>query len=243
MFGAFSASTDHVVTYVPGTFASVNAFYADQGGPQAMAHWMQQSFGPNAVTFAFKDGAFPGEDASAPQQQAWGVVEANSAVFTAIASQSLVKFQRSLDLSLTQLPSVTVDAVGHSWGLADIASSETLGARYDRVVSLSGAGMPLNWRPSANTRYYDFSYDDALQVAQDAGLVWHYNNPRHRSAFIHGDYYSSEGDAAFSRDPLRVGDIDDLLMDNHSLVASATRPDNEAVRDDLLRALEVTDVD
>ena len=239
MFGTFSSSTNHVVTYVPGTFTSIDSFYPEEEGLQAMARYLHESFGPDCVTFAYKDGAFPGEGASSPAGQAAGVGQANSAIFTAVASTSLVKFQKSLDLAMSRLPSVSVDAIGHSWGLADIASSETLGAHYDRVVSLSGAGMPLNWRADPETKYYDFSYDDALQVAQDAGLVWHYNNPRHRSVFEHGEYYESAKDRSFLEHPLAVDDIGELLMDNHSLVASATRPDNQTLRDDLVQALEV----
>jgi len=243
MFGTFSATTNHVATYVPGTFTSLDSFYATEGGVQEMARWLHDSLGADAVTFAYKDGAFPGEHAVGPREQAWGIGEANSEIFTALSSVSLVKFQRSLGLTLDTLPSVTVDAVGHSWGLADITSSECLGVHYDRVVSLSGAGMPLIWKPDAETEYYDFSYDDALQVAQDAGLVWHYNNPRHRSAFTYDEYYSSSRDSDFQDDPFAVDQVADLLMDNHSLVASATRPENRQVRDDLLRVLKENHVE
>lgn len=32
-------------------------------------------------------------------------------------------------------------SIGHSWGLANVTSSEVAGARYDTVISLAGAGM------------------------------------------------------------------------------------------------------
>ncbi|WP_182067230.1 hypothetical protein [Curtobacterium sp. ME12] len=69
----------------------------------------------------------------------------------------------------SELTDAQTTAIGHSWGLANIRTSETLGTQYDQVASLSGAGMPESWQPDRETTYTDYSSADTLQVGQATG--------------------------------------------------------------------------
>jgi len=96
-----------------------------------------------------------------------------------------------------------------------------VGARYDEVVSLAGAGMPPLWAPSAGTHYTHYSYTDFLTLAQPTGLVYGRKNPAYGWGFEKGGWYVSSHDAD------RVTTLDprvawDALVDNHSLVARDT---------------------
>jgi hypothetical protein len=124
-------------------------------------------------------------------------------------------------------------AIGHSWGLTNVTSSEIAGARYQEVISLSGAWMPTGWQPQQGTHYCDFSYDDVLQVAQRAGLVGKGNVPRAHPAFEHGEYYPAPGDVYLptpSGHTERHSNPADLL-DNHNLIATKSKANDQALLD------------
>lgn len=63
-------------------------------------------------------------------------------------------------------------AIGHSWGLANITSFEVAHTHYDKVVSLSGAGMLPDGKPHPDTQHADLSYQDLLQSVQSLDTVW-----------------------------------------------------------------------
>lgn len=65
------------------------------------------------------------------------------------------------------------NAIGYSWGLAAVTSSESPQTHYDHVVSLSGAGMPSGWEPQHGTVYSHYAYRDALTMcpAERSGMV------------------------------------------------------------------------
>lgn len=236
MFGVMNAETRHVTTYVPGTFGSVQSFFG-ANGPQEIPRWIQEQDGSGAtVTFAFKDGVFPGEFASSTAELALAFREANDESFVRESSAALQSFQDSLDLAIEDLPGrVRRSAVGHSWGLVDITASEVRGVHYDNVVSLSGAGMPVAWHPSPATNYYDLSYYDELQNLQKLGVVWRGKNPRTSSAFQFDDYFTAPDDwRLFGRpqDPLGNHRI---LIDNHNLPLSLRDPANKRLLEELRR--------
>ena len=234
MFGAMAAQTEEVLTFVPGTFGSVESFFGP-GGPQELPRWLQEQGQPDAtVAFAFKDGRFPGEFASTSLDHGLAFIEANSESFARESSRSLQRFQRSLTIGTAAMPNrVTTTAIGHSWGLADITASEIWGARYDRVVSLSGAGMPSAWRASPGTRYFDLSYYDELQNFQHLGLVWNGKNPRVDPSFSSHEYFSVPGDVGLIARPQHVLENHGHLVDNHNLPLSTTDPSNKVLREEL----------
>lgn len=212
MIGTPSAETKRVVTYVPGTFADMNGIYT--GSTSEIATYLVEAGRGETVAFVYKDGKFP-----------QGILsEANDPAFAKRTGATLAAFQAGL---LTQPDIRRADqvAVGHSWGTADVTAAEVAGAHWGRVASLSGAGMPEDWKPSSTTEYRDYSYaGDALQFAQNipGGHVWDGRNPRHEG-FDHGPYYSPPA----LYDP----------VERHNLVAS-NNPDNQQVLDDLSEFVE-----
>jgi len=186
---------------------------------QQIGNWSVKNAGVSGVVaFVYKDGPFPPDVLAADDP------------FRAIgAGARLADFERGL------LPSygcrgIKEIAIGHSWGLAAVTSSELVGARYDEVVSLAGAGMPPHWAPTEGTNYTHYSYTDFLTTAQPTGLVYGWKNPAYGWGFDKGGWYVSSGD----RD--RVTTLDprvawDVLVSNHSLVAQDTAENRRVLFD------------
>ncbi|MCA5922553.1 hypothetical protein [Curtobacterium oceanosedimentum] len=217
MIGTPSPDTKHVITYVPGTFSNLDSFYS--GGVQQVGKWLHQQSPDDTVVFVAKDGVFPGEETPGPA----GVAEANDPEFALAPAERLRQLSAGLDVD-PNLANAQRTAIGHSWGLANITTSETLGTQYGQVTSLSGAGMPPTWQPNQLTTYTDHSYVDILQVAQGTRQVWDGNNPRWNPAFGHDAYY---GPAPEDVNPYDFGN----LMDQHNKVARIEG--NRAVLDQL----------
>ncbi|WP_144764009.1 hypothetical protein [Curtobacterium sp. 9128] len=217
MEGTPSASTTTVITYVPGTFASMDGFFS--GETQKVATYLHQHDKNGTVAFVYKDGTFP-----------QSIGEANDESFGLAAGERLARFEAGLQAQsdLSQAQSV---GMGHSWGLANVTSSETAGAHYAKVLSLSGAGAPRAWSKAPGTEYRDFSYDDILQDAQHVwgGHVWEGRNPR-EIGFAHGDYYPAP--SSMQDFPLN-GVVPSLQngMDLHNLIANDSVDNRQALRD------------
>lgn len=225
MLGAPSPRTSRVVTYVPGTLAKLDDFYA--GAPQGIPAWLVDRSENGTVAFVYKDGRFPQNP----------LTEANDQDYARETGKTLARFDAGMQVD-PYLHGAQSVAIGHSWGVANVTSAEVAGARYDKVVSLSGAGQLPEWRKSNSTDYIDYSYDDILQFAQrlplgQNGPVWDGNNPR-ESGFDHGKYYEA---------PLSIknfpgnGLVNPILpglagLDSHNLTASVS-PDNAALLNDL----------
>lgn len=226
MIGTFDRATKNVVTYVPGTYTTMGDYYA--GGVQQIATWLVQSE-PGTVGFVYKDGPFPGETDQSPT----GLLEANDPERGRRAGQRLSSFKGSLELGLPPTVEPLRDiAIGHSWGLAAVTSSEVAGARYDHVVSLAGAGMLPEWTPRQGTEYDHFSYWDMLSYGQDTGLVWGGKNPRFVDDFESHGLYRGPDDLEMYLTPLPPRKFE-IMAENHSLVATTVQ-ENQAVMDDLL---------
>jgi hypothetical protein len=216
MIGSFGPLTSTIITYVPGTGTTMDSFSGDPRGVQQVGDWFATR-DARTVTFVTKDGRFPQT-----------LLEANMPVLAESTGRRLVSFQEGLRQSYD--PDVVTEVgVGHSWGLANVTSSEVAGARYDHVVSLAGAGMPSAWNPREGTTYSDYRYLDFLQVAQWLGQVWDGKNP--------GNHWAFESDGLLrGPDDLELaltGSLErkaEILVDNHSLIA-----ENNA---DNLQALE-----
>jgi hypothetical protein len=233
MIGTPSQRTSQVVTYVPGTLAKLGDFY--DGAPQQIPTWLHNQNPDGVVAFVYKDGRFPQNP----------LTEANDQEYARNTGKTLANFEDGMrqDPDLRDAESV---AIGHSWGLSNVTSSEVAGAHYDKVVSLSGAGELPDWRKSPTTKYADFSYYDVLQFAQELplngdGPVWDGRNPRD-SGFDHGTYYdapltfkSFPGNGLVS--PLLAGMAG---LDAHNLAATAS-PDNYDLLNDMKRFIDSSD--
>lgn len=234
VLGSPSPSTRHVVTYVPGTFTNLDAVYG--GGVRDVGAFLHDRHDQDAVVFVYKDGVFPGAVEPDRTASARGfVLEANDPAFALRSGRQLASFETGLRAD-PALAAAQSTAIGHSWGLANVTASEVAGAHYDAVVSLSGAGMPLDWRPDPTTRYRDYSYDDVLQVLQAPVLdvVWQGVNPRRESVFEHGPYYRSPADDAADRTSGIAARIEAelaALTSNHSLVATDAPANRPLLRD------------
>ncbi|WP_187976586.1 hypothetical protein [Mycetocola sp. JXN-3] len=220
MVGMPGPDTVRAVTYVPGTFTNMNSFF--EGGVQKISKFLVDE-DDTTVAFVYKDGRFPGEQPrSVRAPWMFRIVEANAPGVAERSGETLSRFERGMRLD-PSLSSVKYDAIGHSWGLTNVTSSEVSGTRYDGVVSLAGAGMLEAWRANPDTAYADFSYDDVLQRGQLTGEVWGGRNPRSTGAFEKGPYYRGPDDGVLDqgRTEGRLdGEVAGVLMENHNLVAT-----------------------
>lgn len=238
MIGTPSPDTGRVLTYVPGTFTGLRDFYG--GGVQQIPTYVANNV-PGTIAFVYKDGPFPGENDATGEVNMLRIAEANDEGTARTAGQRLAGFEQGMRTD-SVLGGAKQIAFGHSWGLTNVTSSEVAGARYDTVVSLSGAGMLPDWAASPGTAYTDLSYQDILQTAQDLGLVWDGNTPRKNPAFTHGDYYTGPDDdildsASAATTPGGYGtpavDLRSLsvLMKNHNLIATTKSTNKNALED------------
>jgi hypothetical protein len=223
MFGTPCSSTEHVIIYVPGTFSNLEGFY--DKATQQDARFLWKSHPGESVAFVYKDGISPGGTDGASSPNYVRLLEANDPGRAILAGQQLSEFATGVRLD-PYLSGAKTTAIGHSWGLTAVTSSEVTGTQYDQVISLSGAGMLPEWKPGSTTTYTDYSYFDVLQQAQalPGAAVWGGNNPRSNPAFTHGPYYEGPEDI-FTRGPwgtpVRVNE--QVLLDNHNLIATDRR--------------------
>lgn len=236
VIGDLTTPPERVLTYVPGTFTSLADFYRES--VQEVASSMVKK-APGSLAFVYKDGLFPGENAEVGGANPLRIGEANDPAIAAEAGRQLARFESGMRADPT-LGSVEQDAFGYSWGLANVTNAEVAGAEFDKVLSLSGAGMPEEWVPDPDTVYADFSYRDALQDVQRAGVVWNRNNPRSHPAFEHGDYYvGPEDDVLDQVESSSLGgptvgfhlDYFRVMVENHSLIATDDPANDDALRD------------
>ena len=232
MIGTPGPQTTAINTYVPGTFTSAFSFYG--GGVQQVGTWLQ-STDPSQVTFVWKQGLFPGEDPETGDVQILPrIIEANFSFWADYTGSHLADFQAEMRAATTSSVGASHNAIGYSWGLAAVTSSESPQTHYDHVVSLSGAGMPSGWEPQHGTVYSHYAYRDALTMAQQSGQVWSGNNPGTSSAYEQHHYATPEdvnvvippilnpfaGEGAKVVVPLTVVQATTDPLGNHELIAS-----------------------
>jgi len=213
LVGDYNADTTTVITYVPGTFTNEASFY--EGKAQELAQRLVRSDeSGRTAAFVYKGSEFPDGD---PIEALLG--EANNDEFVAGTGPVLQEFQDAVDLERAgQSQSV---GVGHSWGLRNLTAAEIEGARFDKLIALSGAAIPSGWVPNPGTDYTSFTYPDLLLAAETAGLVGD-NYPMKEPAFEKHVYEPPGGS--------RLSEY--YSPDNHSLIAS-TDPRNERPLEDL----------
>jgi hypothetical protein len=211
LIGTFDEKTSTVITYVPGTLTNEASFY--KGDTQEMARYLVDNDTTHStVAFVYKGTEFPDGGPEA------FLVEAREQYFVDATAPALRDFQAAVDVE-TPAHAETV-AVGHSWGVRNITGSEVAGARYDKVIALSGAAMANGWTPNPHTKYFTYTYPDLLWTAELAGAVGA-NYPMKEPAFEKYVYAPPGG----------VDWGDAVSMENHSLIATIG-PENEmAMRD------------
>ncbi|MBO9626196.1 MAG: hypothetical protein J7484_07460, partial [Microbacterium sp.] len=230
--GKLDAPPERVITYVPGTFTNLGDFYG--GEVQKVSAYLEDN-APGTVAFVYKDGLFPGENPDVGGINYFRIGEANDHDRAIDAGRQLARFETGMRVD-PFFAGTEQDAFGHSWGLANVTSSEVAGAEFDKVISLSGAGMPAEWTPDPDTSYADISYDDLLQVGQRLGVVWGGNNPRSHPAFEHGDYYTGPDNDYLSASPSAPSayPLPNIplkpLIDNHMLIADVNDDNDKALR-------------
>lgn len=218
MIGTYDGQTATAITYVPGTTTTEASFYG--GGPQSVAGWLVESDRTGGtVAFVYKGTEFP--DGGGIEAF---LVEAKSDSFVAGTSPVLREFQAAVDLE--KPAGAQTAGIGHSWGFRNIAGAETDGARFDKVIALSGAAMPPGWTPQASTAYSSYTYPDVLLTAERSGVVGD-NYPMKEPAFDK-HVYAPPG----TRDG--TGEVDwteHISIENHTLIATTTAENEAALRD------------
>lgn len=221
MLGTFGAATRDVVTYVPGTGTALRDFYNDPATVQQIGAWSVGAGGEaSTVAFVCKDGQFPPD-----------VVAADTPLWAQARGDDLARMQEGLEMSYGRRP-VTRTAIGHSWGLTTVTSSEVSGAHYDNVVSLAGAGMVQEWHASPSTTYTHYSYVDFLTLGQATGQVYDRKVPAYGHGFERAGWWTSPHDAQLAH----PNELTPALLANHSLIAQDV-PENSAVLKDLRERL------
>lgn len=214
MLGTPSSSTTTVITYVPGTGATLDGFY--DGSTQKVAQHMVETDPEGTVAFVVKEGTFPPS-----------VFEAKDQEYAQAPAESLYQFEAAMQKE-PLLADATQVGMGHSWGLANIATSETYGAHYDKVLSLSGAWMPDGWKADPTTEYSHYVHlPDILNTGQEAGVVAD-QRPMNNDAFDKHLYLDS--------DELKPWNMPGAIMDNHGQIAT-DREDNQRALEDMYREI------
>ncbi|WP_449277688.1 hypothetical protein [Leucobacter sp. GX24907] len=224
MIGTPGPETARAVTYVPGTYTGMDSFFT--GGVQQISSYLEGSL-PGTVAFVYKDGFFPGENhGRLGDPNYFRITEANNQGDTLEAGRQLAAFEAGMraDQALRNVEQV---AIGHSWGLANVVSSEEAGVRYDKVISLAGAGMPEGWKPKAGTEYSNLFYYDVLIHAQTKGVVWKGNNPMYSTDFEQHYYF----DDRIKGNYLNTGEEFDVLFDNHNRITRDSEDNKDALED------------
>ncbi|WP_407709757.1 hypothetical protein ACJJV6_01435 [Arthrobacter nitrophenolicus] len=213
LLGTYDVNTATVITYVPGTTTNEASFY--QGGPQAVAsRLVQADTSGSTAAFVYRGSEFPDGDFV----EAF-LVEAKSDEFVAGSAPVLAGFQAAVDLERSR--DTQSVGIGHSWGLRNLTGAEIEGARFNKLIALSGAAMPPGWQPSPATDYTSYTYPDILLTAEANGLVGE-NYPMREPAFDRHVYEPPGG--------ISLPDL--YSIDNHTLIATTT-PENERALEDI----------
>ena len=222
MVGEITDDTTTVITYVPGTTSNMDTFYG--GGVQQVSAYLVED-DPNAVAFVYKDGLFPGGSSGSLAQ---GIPEANDHDYAIEAGKTLANFEDDVNRE-PQLANATSVAIGHSWGLSNVTSSEVAGAHYDKVISLAGAWMPKEWEASPTTTYSSHTYADWLYLAQETGGVGDGEYPRSSTDFDRTFY---DGPNEEISEVLGVKYPNpDVMISNHNLISTRSDDNTDVLLD------------
>lgn len=159
VLGDLTVLAENVITYVPGTAASMEEFYG--GAHQQVGRYLEQNL-DGTVVFVYKDGPWagwlPGERSNANPDSP----------FAQQRGDDLAYFQDLVEREPLLAGGHSI-GISHSWGTTAMTNSEKSGAHYDTMISLSGAYTSGSWTPHDGTNYYYLQYDaDMLANAEGA---------------------------------------------------------------------------
>lgn len=148
MIGELRPETHTIITYVPGTGASLNGFY--DGSAQQVAQYLVDRDNSNGtVAFVYKDGPWA----------SWNPLSEHGNSRDEFANNrgaDLARFQESL--TREGLGGAARVGIAHSAGFSALTGSEVAGAEYDDVVSLGGSWIADGWSPRDGTDYAHYQY-------------------------------------------------------------------------------------
>lgn len=209
--GDLSVPASRVVTYVPGTDTNLEGFH--KGDTQQVGRYLENKV-PGTVVFVYKDG--PWADLG------WG--ERGNATpnsdYVRDRGADLAIFQQSTSREPNLSNAATI-AISHSWGTTAMAGAEVAGARYDSVISLSGAYLPDQWQAQSGTGYHYLRYDvDALTNVERVGGL----SPQNAGGWQ---------PAVFNSGAVPVFETGYVMgngVDNHSRIARGPEDNEDALR-------------
>lgn len=208
MVGDFDENTTTVITYVPGTNASVDSFY--DGSVQHVANYVvNRDKSGSTVAFVYKDGpwvTWAGENAN------W-----DEDALTELGAK-LSSFQNSVIGIESELAGASQNVFGHSAGLTVVSASETAGTHYDHVFSLAGSYLVDGWKPEADTKYDHYQYGrDAINYLDAVKTT-----PHESSIFIEHE---------FTPDTVTIGAVTfQNELNNHGRIAEGPPDNSEALK-------------
>lgn len=159
MLGELGPETHTVITYVPGTGASLGGFY--DGSTQQVAQYLVDRDDSNGtVAFVYKDGPWASWD---PFSEHGNVRDE----FANNRGAEIARFQESLDRE--GLGDAARVGIAHSAGMSALSGSEVAGSEYDDVISLGGSWLADGWSPREGTDYAHYQYGfDAINYINPA---------------------------------------------------------------------------
>lgn len=152
MLGEIGPKTEYVVTYLPGTAASLEKFF--EGGPQSVGKFLaSKESGEKGVVFVYKDGPWV----------TWiGERSNRSERFAKSAGESVAQFQHEVVERHPVLGQKKIIGIGHSAGVSCLTSAEVAGAHFEMVFSMGGSWIAPGWKPQPETGYHHLQYDQDM---------------------------------------------------------------------------------
>lgn len=159
MIGDMSRPSDTVLTYLPGTTATLNELF--QGSLQQTGESFVNLLGnEHTVAFVYMDKPWI----------TWTGATANSnRAFLEELGIELARFQAEAVQREPMFSEATIVGMGHSAGLTPLAYAEDTGTKFDAVISLAGSFELLPETSNPDTLYLHYQYasdmNDAIHVA------------------------------------------------------------------------------
>lgn len=171
MLGTPGEGARHAIVWAPATGATMADF--DDGAYLGIPSHLAQMH-PDAVVFVYQRG-----DWSQKIAPVFGEADrySNDPAVADRNGQQLAQFQRDVIGTDPHLAGARQAGMGFSYGHSVISAAEQHEARFDKVVSIAGANMASDWRPTPGTAYANFQHsNDMLNIPQTlkqfGGPIW-----------------------------------------------------------------------
>lgn len=211
VLGTLGPETERVITYVPGTGASLGGFYDGSTEPVAK-YLVEQDRASHTAAFVYKDGPWANWD---PRSENGN----SNPAFAETRGAEIAEFESLIDREMAGGDALRI-GIAHSAGFSALTGSEVAGAGYDHVVSLAGSWIADGWSPQPNTAYAHYQYgNDAINLLNAT-----HDTPAESSTFrqvrLPPEVAFSWGDRHF-QDPIA----------NHIRIAEGPETNQEALLD------------